>query len=31
MIMQKFRMTMQNGPEGGFVLQAKGNFKADFA
>ena len=30
MIMQKFRMTMQNGPEGGFVLQAKGNFKADF-
>ena len=31
MIMQKFHMTMQNGPEGGFGLQAKGNFKADFA
>ena len=28
--MRKFRLTIRNGLEGGFVLQAKGNFKADF-
>ena len=31
MMMWKFRMTMRNGPKGGFVLHAKENFKFDFA
>ena len=26
-----FRMTMQNGPEGGIMLQVKEDVKADFA
>ena len=26
-----FRMTMQNGPEGGIMLQAKENMQANFA